>query len=271
MGILPDSGSSSAGRVTVTLRKLGGSDGGMPVTLDSDASIGQLLARMKPLLQEEVMQLYQKRGVIVLCGGDKPASWRLDDSYTKFMACPSVQERIKAGVGLHFNLHLEDVHSNQGWPCQQGVRLEVRRARPHLKAPRGFEPAPAMPGQERMMMAKRINALNLEPSSTSIDEASRQELRSRRHLGPGGKQPVPHHGTVTKRDFLVDLARIDQKLVRSRSVELVISRSVEALHRALDKEDKAERRTLHPGRGSAAPSTEQETEGQCVGVCGDGF
>ena len=269
MGILPDSGSSSAGRVTVTLHKLGGSDGGMPVTLDSDASIGQLLARMKPLLQEEVMQLYQKRGVIVLCGGDKPASWRLDDSYTKFMACPSVQERIKAGVGLHFNLHLEDVHSNQGWPCQQGVRLEVRRARPHLKAPRGFEPAPANARQELMMM-KRINALNLEPSSTSTGEASRQELRPRRHLGPGGKLPVPH-GTVTKRDFLVDLARIDQKLGISRSVELVISRSVEALHRALDEEDKAERRTLHPGTGSAAPSTEQETEGQCVGVRGDGF
>ena len=113
MGILPDSGSSSAGRVTVTLRKLGGSDGGMPVTLDPDASIGQLLARTKPLLQEEVMQLYQKRGVIVLCGGDKPASWRLDDSYTKFMACPCVQERIKAGVGLHFNLIL----SKQGMRC----------------------------------------------------------------------------------------------------------------------------------------------------------
>ena len=112
MGILPDSGSSSAGRVTVTLRKLGGSDGGMPVTLDSDASIGQLLARMKPLLQEEVMQLYQKRGVIVLCG-DKPASWSLDHAYTKFMLCPCVQERIKAGVGLHFNLIL----SKQGMRC----------------------------------------------------------------------------------------------------------------------------------------------------------
>ena len=163
----------------------------------------------------------------------------------------------------------EDVHSNQGWPCQQGVRLEVRRARPHLKAPRGFEPAPAMPGQERMMMAKRINALNLEPSSTILDPIH-LELRPRRHLGPGGKQPVPH-GSFTKRDFLVDLARIDQKLGISRSVELVISRSVEALHRALDEEDKAERRTLHPGTGSAAPSTEQETEGQCVGVRGEGF
>ena len=138
----------------------------------------------------------------------------------------------------------EDVHSNQGWPCQ-GMHLEVRARR-------------------------RINALNLEPSSTSSAKASVQELRPRRHLGPGGKQPVPH-GTVTKRDFLVDLARIDQKLVRSRSVELVISRSVEALHRALDEEDKAERRTLHPGTGSAAPSTEQETEGQCVGVRGDGL
>ena len=115
----------------------------------------------------------------------------------------------------------------------------------------------------------RINALNLEPSSTILDPIL-LEPRPRRHLGPGGKQPVPH-GSFTKRDFLVDLARIDQKLARSRSVELVISRSVEALHRALDKEDRAERRTLHPGTGSAAPSTEQETEGQCVGVRGEGF
>ena len=98
----------------------------------------------------------------------------------------------------------------------------------------------------------RINALNLEPSSTILDPIH-LELRPRRHLGPGGKQPVPH-GSFTKRDFLVDLARIDQKLARSRSVELVISRSVVALHRALDKEGRAERRTLHPGTGSAAPS-----------------
>ena len=98
--------------MTATLHKLGGSDGGMPVTLDPDASIGQLLARTKPLLQEEERQLYQKRGVIVLCG-DKPASWSLDHAYTKFMLCPCVQERIKAGVGLHFNLIL----SKQGMRC----------------------------------------------------------------------------------------------------------------------------------------------------------
>ena len=125
-------------------------------------------------------------------------------------------------------------------------------------------------GDQQRQRQRRINALNLEPSSTILDPILHLELRPRRHLGPGGKQPVPH-GSFTKRDFLVDLARIDQKLARSRSVELVISRSVEALHRALDKEGRAERRTLHLGTGSAAPSTEQETEGQCVGVRGEGF
>ena len=67
----PEDGLGASGRVTATLHKLGGSDGGMPVTLDPDASIGQLLARTKPLLQEEERQLYQKRGVIVLCGDSR--------------------------------------------------------------------------------------------------------------------------------------------------------------------------------------------------------
>ena len=226
--------------MTATLHKLGGSNR-MPVTLDLDASIGQLLARMKPLLQEEEWQLYQTRGVIVL-SGDKPQSWTLDHSYTKFMACPSVQERIKAGVGLHFILHLEDVHSNQGWPCQ-GVHLEVP-PRPHLKA---------IPHQnlEPSSVKKTINALNLEPSSTCLC----------RHRGPGGKPPEPRG--KSERDFRDDLARLDQSMV--------ISRAVEALRRALEKDEKAEQRTLHPGTGSAAPSTEQEAEGQYVGIRGVGF
>ena len=187
MGPLPDSGSSAelgtqrgdperglgaSGHVTATLHKLGGSNR-MPVTLDLDASIGQLLARMKPLLQEEEWQLYQTRGVIVL-SGDKPQSWTLDHSYTKFMACPSVQERIKAGVGLHFILHLEDVHSNQGWPCQ-GVHLEVP-PRPHLKALKAIPHQNLEPSSRK----KTINALNLEPLTTYVRTpvGNRQSVRT---------------------------------------------------------------------------------------------
>ena len=241
--------------MTATLHKLGGSNR-MPVTLDLDASIGQLLARMKPLLQEEEWQLYQTRGVIVL-SGDKPQSWTLDHSYTKFMACPSVQERIKAGVGLHFILHLEDVHSNQGWPCQ-GEHLEVP-PRPHLKA------LEAIPHQNLEPSSRKntINALNLEPLTTYVNASLQRRLC--RHRGPGGKPPEP------RRDFRDDLARLDQSMV--------ISRAEEALRHALEKDErtrdeKAEQRTLHPGgfwrllvatAGSASKSRQKRTQDGCRG------
>ena len=103
---------------------------------------------------------------------------------------------------------------------------------------------------------KRINALNLEPLSKLIDLP-----RRRRKM----KDPLPR-GAATTRDFRAALEEIDRKMKG-----MVISRSVEALGRAIDEEQKTEQRMLRPGTGSAAPSTEHKTEGQYVGVRGDGF
>ena len=98
---------------------------------------------------------------------------------------------------------------------------------------------------------KRINALNLEPLSKLID----LPRRSRKMKDP------PPRGAATTRDFRAALEEIDRKMKG-----MVISRSVEALGRAIDEEQKTEQRMLRPGTGSAAPSTEHRTEGQYVGV-----
>ena len=92
---------------------------------------------------------------------------------------------------------------------------------------------------------KRINALNLEPPSKLIDLPRR----------------LPPRGAATTRNFRAALEEIDRKMKG-----MVISRSVEALGRAIDEEQKTEQRMLRPGTGSAAPSTEHRTEGQYVGV-----
>ena len=91
---------------------------------------------------------------------------------------------------------------------------------------------------------KRINALNLEPCSKLIDLP-----RRRRKM----KDPLPR-GAATTRDFRAALEEIDRKMKG-----MVISRSVEALGRAIDEEQKTEQRMVRPGTGSAAPSTEHRT------------
>ena len=100
---------------------------------------------------------------------------------------------------------------------------------------------------------KRINALNLEPCSKLIDLPRRCRKM---------KDPPPRGAAAaTTRDFRAALEEIDRKMKG-----MVISRSVEALCRAIDEEQKTEQRMLRPGTGSAAPSTEHRTEGQYVGV-----
>ena len=101
---------------------------------------------------------------------------------------------------------------------------------------------------------KRINALNLEPLNKKKDPpTSRGRCRKM-------KDPPPR-GAATTRDFRAALEEIDRKMKG-----MVISRSVEALCRAIDEEQKTEQRMLRPGTGSAAPSTEHRTEGQYVAV-----
>ena len=99
---------------------------------------------------------------------------------------------------------------------------------------------------------KRINALNLEPGAPNKIDLTR---RCRKMKDP------PPRGAATTRNFRAALEEIDRKMKG-----MVISRSVEALGRAIDEEQKTEQRMLRPGTGSAAPSTEHRTEGQYVGV-----
>ena len=92
------------GRVPATLYKLGGSEP-IHVTLDLDASIGQLLAKLKQVMPQQEFTQYVQRGSVVLLGDDLQ-SWELNDAYTKFMLTATVKKTLLSGTALHFNLVL---------------------------------------------------------------------------------------------------------------------------------------------------------------------
>ena len=98
--------------------------------------------------------------------------------------------------------------------------------------------------ENKYKYAEKIKALNLEAPSKLNDLP-----RRRRQM----KDPPPR-GAATTRDFRAALEEIDRKMKG-----MVISRSVEALGRAIDEEQKTEQRMVRPGTGSAAPSTEHRT------------
>ena len=100
----PEGGFGVSGRVTATLYKLSGSEP-IRVTLDPDASIGQLVAQLRRALPGQEFTQYVERGSVVLLG-DYPQSWALSDSYTKFMLTGSVRRTLLSGTALHFNLTL---------------------------------------------------------------------------------------------------------------------------------------------------------------------
>ena len=95
------------GRVTATLYQLSESEP-IRVTLYPDASIGQLLARLKQVMPEQKYTQYVQRGSVVLLG-DYPQSWALNDVYTRFMSTGSVKKTLLSGTALHFNLVLHSV------------------------------------------------------------------------------------------------------------------------------------------------------------------
>ena len=95
------------GWVPATLYKLGGSEP-IHVTLTPDASIGQLLAKLKQVMPQEEFTQYIQRGSVVLLGDDLQ-SWELNDAYTKFMLTATVKKTLLSGTALHFNLVLRSV------------------------------------------------------------------------------------------------------------------------------------------------------------------
>ena len=92
--------------MTATLYKLSGSDP-TRVTLDPDASIGQLLAKLKQVMPQEEFTQYVQRGSVVLLRDDLQ-SWKLNDAYTKFMLTATVKKTLLSGTALHFHLMLHE-------------------------------------------------------------------------------------------------------------------------------------------------------------------
>ena len=96
------------GAVTATLYKLSATEP-IHVVLDPDASIGQLVARLKQVMPRGEFSLLGRRACVVLLGdaallGDEVMKWELSHAYTKIMLTAPVQKTLKLGRALEFNL-----------------------------------------------------------------------------------------------------------------------------------------------------------------------
>ena len=117
------------GAVPATLYKLSATEP-IHVFLDPDASIGQLVARLKQVMPRWEFILLVRRASVVLLGdaamlGDEVMKWELSDAYTKIMWTAPVQNTLKLGRSLEFNLIYQFPESIQ----PQWNRRVVRRQR----------------------------------------------------------------------------------------------------------------------------------------------
>jgi len=84
----------------------------MSFVLSPDASIGQLLNRMKPFLSPQEYDEYKTLGCIVLLGTEGPLRWwKLCDEYVKFMESENVQTLLENRLPIAFNLLLRAVYT----------------------------------------------------------------------------------------------------------------------------------------------------------------
>ena len=92
-------------RVAVTVYPLSGVDP-WHVRLDPDATIGQLLARLREQMSEEEEFRRCERGRLVLLGEQSQhrSSWALNDPNARFMKTGDVQRTLRAGGRLEFTL-----------------------------------------------------------------------------------------------------------------------------------------------------------------------
>ena len=88
--------------VAVTVHRLSG-QGLMEVMLDRDATIGQLVSRLRAHMTEQEFRLCIERGRLVLLG-QHPRSWLLNDAYARFMLTGDVQRTLEADGNLQFTL-----------------------------------------------------------------------------------------------------------------------------------------------------------------------
>ena len=92
-------------RVAVTVYTLSGVDR-WDAFLDPDATIGQLLSRLRKQTSEEEFRQFVERGHLVLLGEQSQhrSSWPLNDAYARVMMTGDVQRTLRAGGRLEFTV-----------------------------------------------------------------------------------------------------------------------------------------------------------------------
>ena len=91
-------------RVAVTVYPLSGVDP-WHVRLDPDATIGQLLARLREQTSEEEFRRCERGRPALLGEQSQPrSSWALRDPYARFTMTEDVQRALRAGGRLEFTL-----------------------------------------------------------------------------------------------------------------------------------------------------------------------
>ena len=103
------------GAVTATLYKLSATEP-IHVVLDPDASIGQLVVRLKQVMLRGEFSLLGRRASVILLGdaallGDEVMKWELSHAYTKIMLTAPVQNtlRLGQGSGIQFEISISRV------------------------------------------------------------------------------------------------------------------------------------------------------------------
>ena len=94
-----------SGWVKVDLFKLSGTDAKYELELDQDATIGQLLWRLTPLVTPEMStSLRTQPWSLVLLGSSPPRSFNLDDMYCRLTCCSPIREMVAAQEPIAFQL-----------------------------------------------------------------------------------------------------------------------------------------------------------------------
>ena len=101
-GVREDPDDVCSGRVAVNLHTLGGTS--YKVLLDRDATVGQLLSKLKPLATSELRTLLETQTFHLVLLGSQTECFSLDDPYTRLMLCSPIRDMVANGEEIHFQL-----------------------------------------------------------------------------------------------------------------------------------------------------------------------
>ena len=90
-------------RHTITIQPLGVS-APIEVDVDENATIGQLLSRLRGKLAPEQYKAWHTRGRLVLLGSEPTNPFKLNEEYYRFMSSGPVQRALRTGAALVFQL-----------------------------------------------------------------------------------------------------------------------------------------------------------------------